>query len=70
MLQRLAISIIDLYRYGISPLKPSVCRFYPSCSLYMQDAIIRYGLLGGFWRGIKRLLRCHPWHPGGFDPVD
>ena len=48
---------------------PSACRFHPTCSQYMSQAIQRYGASRGFWMGIKRLVRCHPFHEGGFDPV-
>ena len=57
------------YQLAISPmLKPS-CRFYPSCSCYAHTAIERYGVVRGFWLGLRRLLRCHPFAPGGYDPV-
>lgn len=64
-----AIALIRLYQLTISPLLPSSCRFYPSCSEYTRQAIERYGLLGGGWLGLKRLARCHPFNPGGYDPV-
>lgn len=70
MFKRLTLAGLDFYRYAISPLTPPTCRFYPSCSNYTREAIVRYGLMVGAWRGIKRLARCHPWHPGGHDPVD
>jgi hypothetical protein len=69
MLERMALAVIFLYRQVLSPLKPPTCRFHPSCSAYTRDAIMRYGLAKGFWLGAKRLARCHPWHPGGYDPV-
>ncbi|MCS6902956.1 MAG: membrane protein insertion efficiency factor YidD [Candidatus Bipolaricaulota bacterium] len=65
----LALGLITLYQKLLSPLLPSVCRFYPSCSEYAKQAIERYGLLKGGWQALKRLARCHPGHPGGFDPV-
>lgn len=70
MFKRLAIVGIRFYRTFISPLKPPTCRFYPSCSQYTLDAVNTHGVMGGLWLGLKRLARCHPWHPGGYDPVD
>jgi putative membrane protein insertion efficiency factor len=61
--------LIKFYRVAISPLKPPSCRFYPTCSAYAYEAITKYGPLKGLWLAIKRLLRCHPMNPGGFDPV-
>ncbi|MEH6557624.1 MAG: membrane protein insertion efficiency factor YidD [Oceanicoccus sp.] len=68
-MRRLFISFIQCYRYLISPLMASHCRFHPSCSSYAIQAIERYGAFKGSWLAIKRLLRCHPFHPGGYDPV-
>jgi putative membrane protein insertion efficiency factor len=48
---------------------PSACRFYPTCSEYMSEAVGRHGAIRGVWMGLRRLMRCHPFHPGGFDPV-
>lgn len=70
MIKRLTLAGIKFYRSVLSPLKPPTCRFYPSCSMYTLDAVNRYGVVSGLWLGVKRLARCHPWHPGGFDPVD
>jgi putative membrane protein insertion efficiency factor len=64
-----SLMMIRLYRRFISPALAPSCRFVPSCSQYAYEAIERYGVLKGGWLGIKRLLRCHPLHPGGFDPV-
>jgi uncharacterized protein len=61
--------LIRIYQWTLSPLIGPACRFYPSCSQYAQQAILRFGLLRGGWLALKRLGRCHPWHPGGFDPV-
>jgi putative membrane protein insertion efficiency factor len=58
-----------MYKFALSPLLPSACRFYPTCSDYMREAVERYGAVRGVWKGICRLLKCHPWHAGGFDPV-
>lgn len=69
MARYLVGGIIRLYQLVISPLLPPSCRFYPSCSMYAREAITRHGV----WRGLRltgwRLLRCHPFHPGGWDPV-
>ncbi len=61
--------LIRVYQWTLSPLLGPACRFYPSCSHYAREAILRFGLLRGGWLALKRLGRCHPWHPGGFDPV-
>ncbi len=66
----LAILIIRAYQVVLSPLLPPSCRFVPTCSEYTRQAIDRYGLLRGGLRGVKRLVRCHPLHPGGYDPLD
>lgn len=68
-MKRLVLALIRLYQRGISPLLPPSCRFVPTCSHYTYEAISRYGVLKGGWLGLKRLSRCHPFHPGGYDPV-
>lgn len=68
-MKSLFIVLIDIYRMYISPRFPSKCRYVPSCSEYTREAIQKYGALKGSWLGIKRILRCHPGHPGGYDPV-
>lgn len=60
---------IRTYQRFISPVLPPVCRFYPSCSNYSLVAVERFGPWRGSWMGLLRILRCHPFHPGGFDPV-
>jgi uncharacterized protein len=62
-------AIIQTYRWLISPLLGPVCRFYPSCSAYALEAVNRHGAFRGSWLAVRRLLRCHPFSPGGFDPV-
>lgn len=61
--------LIRGYQRFVSPLLPARCRFYPSCSQYALEAVGRHGLIRGSWLAARRLLRCHPFHPGGFDPV-
>ena len=65
----LACAPIQLYRFVLSPFLPRACRFYPSCSAYALGALRTHGLVRGGWLALKRLLRCHPFHPGGVDPV-
>ena len=61
--------LIRGYQLGISPLLGPRCRFYPSCSHYALEALAVHGLRRGGWLALRRILRCHPWHPGGLDPV-
>jgi putative membrane protein insertion efficiency factor len=61
--------LIRGYQLGISPLSGPRCRFYPSCSNYALEALAVHGLRRGGWLALRRILRCHPWHPGGLDPV-
>ncbi|MFJ5300964.1 membrane protein insertion efficiency factor YidD [Pseudomonas sp. SLFW] len=68
-MRKLALASIQFYRYAISPLMARNCRFYPSCSCYAYEAIEHHGLVRGGWLTLRRLGRCHPWNPGGFDPV-
>ena len=68
-MRALLIALIRIYQLFVSPLLGNHCRFYPSCSQYAREAIEQYGMLRGGWLAIRRLLRCHPWHPGGVDPV-
>ncbi len=69
MFKRVGVALIRGYRRFISPLLPPSCRFSPSCSLYTLQAIEKYGLLKGSFMGARRVLRCHPFSEGGFDPV-
>jgi putative membrane protein insertion efficiency factor len=65
----LALALIRFYRLAISPLLPPACRFYPTCSAYGLEAIESYGVWRGSWLALRRLARCHPFQPGGYDPV-
>lgn len=69
MSARLLIALVTAYRYALSPMLGRQCRFHPSCSAYAVEALERHGALRGAWLAVKRLARCHPWHPGGYDPV-
>jgi len=69
LLLTLLLFLIRIYRYALSPLLGPRCRFYPSCSEYASEALQRHGLLAGLALALRRLSRCHPWHPGGVDPV-
>jgi len=62
--------LIRLYRYTLSTVLPPACRFVPSCSEYTGEAVERFGVRRGLWMGMKRICRCHPLHPGGYDPVE
>jgi len=64
-----AVVLIRSYQLLVSPLLPPACRYPPTCSQYMIEAIERYGIVRGSYLGVRRLLRCHPFHPGGYDPV-
>lgn len=69
-MKRLLISLIKLYRHQISPVKGGACcRFIPTCSQYALEAIEKYGALKGGYLAVRRILRCHPFHKGGYDPV-
>ncbi|MDO8932536.1 MAG: membrane protein insertion efficiency factor YidD [Rhodocyclaceae bacterium] len=63
------IVLVKLYRYAISPMLGRSCRFDPSCSEYAIEALQRHGAVKGIWLAARRVGRCHPWHPGGYDPV-
>jgi hypothetical protein len=68
-MKKLALNLLRLYQVALSPLWGPGCRFVPTCSEYAHQAITAHGCLKGGWLAIKRILRCHPLHPGGFDPV-
>ena len=67
-LSLLLIGLVRVYQFCISPLLPPACRFYPSCSQYYILAVRKFGPVRGSWKGVCRICRCHPWHPGGYDP--
>ena len=69
MMKRLLIGLIRVYQYAISPLLGRRCRYFPTCSEYTAEAVQKHGAIKGGWLGAKRICRCHPWHPGGYDPV-
>lgn len=66
---RVLMATLRGYRRFVSPLLPPACRFEPTCSEYTLEAVRRHGAARGAWLGVRRLARCHPWHPGGYDPV-
>jgi len=65
----LFVLLVRVYRAMISVLLPRACRFEPTCSVYAEEALKRHGALSGLWMSLRRILRCHPFHPGGYDPV-
>lgn len=69
MTQFIVVAALKGYKLFLSPLLPSACRYRPTCSEYMLDAVEQYGVIRGVWLGLKRLGRCHPFHQGGYDPV-
>ena len=69
MIKRLLLGVLKVYRFAVSPLLGSNCRFFPSCSEYAGEAIEVHGPLRGTWLSLRRVCRCHPFHPGGYDPV-
>jgi putative membrane protein insertion efficiency factor len=66
---RVIVGALKSYRRLISPLLPPACRFYPSCSCYAIESVEKYGVVRGVGRALRRLAKCHPFHPGGYDPV-
>jgi putative membrane protein insertion efficiency factor len=69
VIRRPLVLLVRLYQRLVSPMLPAACRFHPSCSSYAATAVERHGALRGGWLAARRLLRCHPYHPGGIDPV-
>jgi putative membrane protein insertion efficiency factor len=69
MFKKFFIKLIEIYQ-KISSLTPPVCRFTPTCSEYMKQAIQKYGIFKGVWLGLKRVVKCHPFHDGGYDPLE
>ncbi|MCR9192349.1 MAG: membrane protein insertion efficiency factor YidD [Gammaproteobacteria bacterium] len=67
--QRSIRGLIKCYQWVMSPMLPMACRFYPTCSNYAIDAVEYYGVGKGIWKAVLRILRCHPWSAGGYDPV-
>jgi putative membrane protein insertion efficiency factor len=63
------VALVRMYQVGLSPLLPASCRYYPSCSAYAITALEKYGAVRGAWLAVRRISRCHPFHPGGYDPV-
>jgi len=68
-MKTLLLALLRGYQYAIRPALGANCRFYPSCSDYAREALERHGVARGSWLALKRILRCHPYHPGGYDPV-
>ena len=67
--RRLLLAVIGFYSRAVSPALPARCRFYPTCSAYAAEAVERHGAARGTWLALRRLAKCAPWHPGGYDPV-
>lgn len=68
-MSKIIVFFIKIYKHLISPLLPATCRFTPTCSAYSLEALNRYGFIKGLYLAIKRIFKCHPFHPGGYDPV-
>lgn len=68
-MKTLILALLKFYQLAVSPFLGRNCRFHPSCSAYAMEAVERHGAIRGGWLGLRRILRCHPWNPGGYDPV-
>lgn len=68
-MKAILLALIRTYQYAFRPMLGANCRFAPSCSEYAREAIVRHGALKGCWLAARRIVRCHPYHPGGYDPV-
>ena len=68
-MKRVLMALVRFYRTSISPFRPPCCRYYPTCSQYALEALEKYGALKGGWMAFRRILRCNPFHKGGYDPV-
>ncbi|HZO54705.1 MAG TPA: membrane protein insertion efficiency factor YidD [Bryobacteraceae bacterium] len=68
-MRNLVVALLRIYKQWLSPYLPNACRFHPTCSVYMAEAVNRHGVVRGVWLGLRRLSRCHPLQEGGFDPV-
>jgi putative membrane protein insertion efficiency factor len=68
-MKTILIAVIDVYRAAVRPFLPRVCRFYPSCADYAREAVAAHGAVRGAGLAVRRVARCHPFHPGGLDPV-
>lgn len=68
-LTNFVVSLINFYKYLISPLLGNNCRYLPTCSEYTKESVKKFGIIFGVWLGLKRIIRCHPWGKGGYDPI-